>query len=1002
MSELSGSGAERPRDPLLPRHTLAGRYTIERELGRGGMATVYLATDLRQERLVALKVLRAEFVAQVHADRFHREIRTVSRLVHPHILSLFEAGEADGQIYFAMPYVAGETLRWRIEREQQLPTADAVRLTCEIADALAHAHSLGIVHRDIKPENILLSGGHAVVADFGISRVAEEALTSTGLVVGTPDYMSPEQASGDREVDGRSDIYSLACVLYTMLTGRPLFKGTTPREVAAQQVTSPPPSVRTVRPDVPAAIDAVLQRALAKDPEARFDNAREFATALTDAWRQSERPMGWPPPRVSPYAAAALIAALVLAAVLLWDRWRGPSNRDALQPDMVAVAPFFVASSDPELKRWKYDLPGLVTPQLDGAKPLRALSTVTEMSDRPDVMDRASATEHGQRHGASYVVFGRIVGDRRHTVRVNAEVVDVARGEVIDRIQITGVASEDDGGSLLMQVSDLLTRALLSSFNASMRVAATRNAASGCASPSWPAIQKYLHGESFYRRTQWDSAITAYQAAIEDDSTCALAYRRIAIAQSWQRSDGDSVVLHYKRLAGAYNHGLPPRDSLLVLSDSLTASIYDLYRGPDTPASHYWAQVQRLLATLEEASRQYPGDAEVWYALGEARYHWGWGPSATTGREIRAAFDRAIRQDSGFALSYLHPIELGLAEGGVSLARPYLDGYLATNPTDVNAEGVRLVALLIDSARARTGETAGRLATDSLDWVIAARNLLDRWHDPTETTVRLTTIVAARRGADTLQIARCSGAYPPSGTLAIRLAYRGHLGAAYCALGDSAGLGGSGSALIELALLGGAPEESTTRIFDTWVRNGIGFPNYTLAWWAARRDTVHIDVFAARADSLLRWSTNPRRQEKARYDVAAARAYRALARLDTTEALRRFATLSRTQCTGCFDFDRIVEAQLLARRDSAHAAYRILGEWRGASAVPSDILIAYERARVAERIGERAEAIASYRTVVNAWAKADPVLRPLVKDARDALARLEGKVGITASASIRR
>src|SRR5881628_2096065 len=247
---------------------LAARYALERELGRGGMATVYLARDLRHGRLVAIKVLRPEIAAALGPERFLREIETAARLTHPHILPLHDSGQAGGSLYYVMPYVEGESLRDRLEREGPLPLEEALRITREVASALSYAHSHDVVHRDIKPENILLSGGEAVVADFGIARAITAAagrnLTETGIALGTPGYMSPEQASGGGPIDGRSDVYSLACVLYEMLVGEPAFTGPNAQVVIAKRFTDPVPSVRRLRETIPPAVDAAITRALAK------------------------------------------------------------------------------------------------------------------------------------------------------------------------------------------------------------------------------------------------------------------------------------------------------------------------------------------------------------------------------------------------------------------------------------------------------------------------------------------------------------------------------------------------------------------------------------------------------------------------------------------------------------------------------------------------------------------------------------------------------------------
>jgi eukaryotic-like serine/threonine-protein kinase len=266
------------------REALEERYAIRRELGRGGMATVYLAEDLKHQRLVALKVLRPELSAALGADRFLREIRTTAQLAHPHILPLLDSGGVGGFLYYTMPYVEGESLRERLRREKQLPLDDALRIAAEVADALGYAHALGIVHRDIKPENVLIQAGHAVVADFGIACAVSEAggtrLTGTGLALGTPVYMSPEQAAGDHDLDGRSDIYSLGCVLYEMLAGDPPFAAASAVGLLARKSAEPVPALTTIRETIPRHVEAAVTRALARIPGDRFATAAAFREAL--------------------------------------------------------------------------------------------------------------------------------------------------------------------------------------------------------------------------------------------------------------------------------------------------------------------------------------------------------------------------------------------------------------------------------------------------------------------------------------------------------------------------------------------------------------------------------------------------------------------------------------------------------------------------------------------------------------------------------------------------
>jgi TolB-like protein/tRNA A-37 threonylcarbamoyl transferase component Bud32/tetratricopeptide (TPR) repeat protein len=273
-----------PIDKL--RAALEGRYAVERLIGEGGMATVYLAHDARHDRPVAIKVLRAELAASIGADRFLREIRVAARLQHPNILALYDSGEAAGFLYYVMPFVKGESLRARLDREQQLSLPDAIGLTCEIAEALHCAHGQEIVHRDIKPENILLHEGHALVADFGIARAAAAAggdkLTETGMAVGTPHYMSPEQGLGGERVDGRADQYSLGCMLYEMLVGEPPFKGPNAMAILARHSMEVVPSLQVVRSSIPDEVEDAIMRSLEKTPADRFPTIREFADALAE------------------------------------------------------------------------------------------------------------------------------------------------------------------------------------------------------------------------------------------------------------------------------------------------------------------------------------------------------------------------------------------------------------------------------------------------------------------------------------------------------------------------------------------------------------------------------------------------------------------------------------------------------------------------------------------------------------------------------------------------
>src|SRR5687767_6367006 len=298
---------------------LRDRYTITRELGRGGMATVYLAEDLRHGRDVAVKVLHPDLASALGSDRFLREIRLAARLNHPRILPLFDSGAADGFLFYVMPYVEGESLRDRLTREKQLPIADAVRIATEVASALDYAHRHAVIHRDIKPENILLHDGQALVADFGIALAASKAggsrMTETGMSLGTPHYMSPEQAMGEREITARSDVYALGAMTYEMLTGDPPFTGSTAQAIVAKVMTEPPRSLTGQRHTIPESVEAAVLTALEKLPADRFASAAEFAAALKATADTGVRRVAARPAPASNARRAAIAAMVVLAGV---------------------------------------------------------------------------------------------------------------------------------------------------------------------------------------------------------------------------------------------------------------------------------------------------------------------------------------------------------------------------------------------------------------------------------------------------------------------------------------------------------------------------------------------------------------------------------------------------------------------------------------------------------------------------------------------------------------
>ena len=514
---------------------LAGRFRIERELGRGGMATVYLAEDTRHDRLVAIKVMRPELTSVLGAERFLREIRTAARLQHPHILPLHDSDEADGLLYYVMPYVEGESLRDRLHRESQLPLDDALRIVAEVADALDYAHRQDVVHRDIKPENILLSGGHALVMDFGIARAISSAsgdkLTQTGLAIGTPAYMPPEQASGERAIDGRTDTYALGCVLYEMLSGNPPFTGSTAQAVVARHLVDPVPPIRTVRPEVPVAVERAVSRALAKSPADRFPTAGAFHAACV------ERPTGdrsW----VRRGLALAAVGAVVAAGYLVLTPVRELPGPEAIESaPSVAVLAFRNVGGDPNHEAFSDGLSEEVATTLGraGGLSVRAPRSAFSFKGR-DIPLR----EIGRQLGVRYLLDGSVqrAGDR---MRVRVALVRADNDSTVWADEFDRPQGE------VFAIQDEIARAIAGELRVHLAASSGRTIARR-STESPEAHDRYLQGRFFFEKRDSASLRRAqdyFEQAVSMDSSYALAYA------------GLSDVLSHRSVFGY----VPPRES---------------------------------------------------------------------------------------------------------------------------------------------------------------------------------------------------------------------------------------------------------------------------------------------------------------------------------------------------------------------------------------------------------------------------------------------------------
>lgn len=949
---------------------LGSAYRVERELGGGGMSRLFVATEHSLGRSVVVKVLPPELAGEVSAARFQREIAVTAHLQHPHILPILAAGAGNDLLYYVMPLVQGESLRDRLARGGPLPWPDAVRLLREVADALAFAHESGVIHRDVKPANILLTGAHALLADFGIAQAVAgsttiDEITGTGHFVGTTQYMAPEQLAEDDDVDGRADVFSLGVVAYEAIAGRLPFAGSTPGQYLAACVASTPAPLAEIRPEIPAALDEVVARALAATPEARLGSAAAFRDALDSilAARESKwlqrRSVRW----LS--AAGVVVGAVVVGLVL-----RRPPR--PVDDDLVAIAPFDVLQ--PDLALWREGFVDVLSSNLDGAGPLRTVPPAVVLRRWSGRAEVQSATSLATRTGARFVVIGRVMGAGHDSTRVTAAVVDAVTGKRGEEVEVRDAVTRMD------RVADSLTLALLRDVSHTRPVSVVRRASIGAS--SLPALRAFLEGEQYFRRTSWDSAQASYERAVALDSTFALAHAHLGLTYAWQRFGADSLARVHALRAGALNHGLAPRESLLITSDSLRGAVYAYQRD-----ASYWRHVRRLLATLDEATRRYDHDAEAWYRLADAQFHFAFGPRLSVrDADIRRTFERALALDSAFEPAYIHLVELGFGDVRPARGIAYARAYLSLRPTDLSAASASLALRLFDPARRDDAETRGIIDTASADLLFQAYSATRRAVDTPEVAVQLLRAMGRPRHAEYAALA--SPAFVRN-RLALQLGYRGHLREA-AAIPEAR----QSSQFALMALAGAVAPQEAQSVMVGWLRDDprdafFGTPALVAAaaWWAVRRDTVSLDRMRRGVDRVPDRPTGPADAALARYEAAVAGAYLALARGDTTGASRRFGSLPDTLCPLCVT-QRLTQAQLLAARGALGEAAEILAQRVGLLPSLFVVMVAMEEARVAERRGDRALAARRYEFVTRAWANADPSLAGMLGEARAALRRV--------------
>jgi len=922
---------------------LADRYTIERELGAGGMATVYLAHDVRHDRPVALKVLRPELSAILGGERFLAEIKTTANLQHPHILSLYDSGEAEGLVFYVMPFVEGESLRDRLTREKQLPLEDALRIAREVGDALSHAHAHQIIHRDIKPANILLSGGHALVADFGIARAITaaggEQITTSGLAVGTPAYMSPEQASAKDPVDQRTDVYALGCVVYEMLAGQPPFTGATAQAVLAQHRLEHPPSLEVVRPGVGHGVQHVVDKALAKAPADRFQTVAEFVVALEQAAISPESGEYVPARRGVRWwwrwvAAGGVLA--VSATLAIWAPWAPPVRLDS---NKVAGFPLrALGGVTRDVTDQVYTVIENALVHTDPLKWVPGARWLARGGAEPAIVTVDLASSVARRQGARYWITGTVTaaGD---SISVALELYDAGGDSLVDRVVAAGLSSVPAYTLGLRAINALLPKIVGRSTHVDQVLL------EGFAPR---AVVHWLAGERAYREARYDTALAQYEQALAVDSGMVFAALKGATTAAW--------LADYALGARLVTVALTRQDRLPERNVRFAHGLRFFFEGDGDSA----------LAWFRAALRADSGWSEAWYGVGEVYLHLS--PSGVRLDSLaQDAFSRSLAIDPDFAPVVFHLAELALSRGelapGDSLVRRYRligAGSAETAQLDLMRKCVHGGPGAVewtDIAAHFPNEalTAGRLFAGGARYPACARAaLLAAFRSP-QPDGDYSRVVSAARGLHHLDIAQ------------------GRVGRAV-ALADSLGrLGGPLSAgyglLILDAVIGVVPDERAApglALLQVPLETATARHLWWLGAWAVNtRDVARVDSVAVRLARLAD-ETN---SATCRTEALAMAAWSALLHGDTAVAVARFESLRPVAPVSMLVYDsweplaaeRLQLAELLfARRDYA-GAIQVAESFDRAHALVDLVFLPASlrlRRRAAERLGDRVLAAA--------------------------------------------
>ena len=971
---------------------LSASFTLGRELGGGGMSRVFLAKDAAFDRDVVVKVLSPELAQALSVERFGREIAMAAALQHANIVPVLSAGTTqDGLPFYLMPFIEGSSLRDLVAGQTQLPIADVLLVLNDVTRALVYAHGRGVVHRDIKPDNVMLSGGAALVTDFGIAKAMNSArasqvndnLTRVGTSLGSPAYMSPEQGAGDPDTDHRTDLYSLGAMAYELLTGLPPFGDRPAHAQLIAHVVEVPIPVVTLRPDVPEPLAHLVMQCLAKEPSERPQQATEVLERLADATLvarsgttgqhsapNASRPTIGPPvgARVKSVRGVRLAIAaglITVAAGLAWivnDRMRAPAGPDAT---LVAVMPFTVR--DAALGVWREGMVDVLARSLDGAGTLRTVSPSTSIAQSGPRADVTTAAALGTKVGAGLVIFGELSPVGRDSVRARVALVDVERAVVQQEIDVSGEVTRID--ALADSVAIQLVRAL-----GSTGALASGARVTSIGTSSLPALKAYLHGLQFYRRGNIDSARVAFDAAVAIDSLFALGWR--GVASIYIRTGREAMPEAQAALDRAIRlrRGGSPRDSLLLHGDSLRLAV--VRRTPTaTDALDEIPALTALFATLTEATRRYPGDAELWLELGDAGYHFGEfaGRSDTI---VLRDFRQAIALDSMLLVPYVHATSLALRAARFSDAAGFAREMVRLSPVPAQAQFYRVLATVLDSAPRLSAAARAALDTLPARYVAAVVRAVGVVPDATS----LLQLLAVS------QLQRLS--------LTPTLADSATFGRALLLLQAQGGkVVSTGSPLVladrvQFALAGLVPTPPVhAEVSEALVRQPITAGS-ALPLLSAARDTAAIRILVRVLDSVdvaVR-AQGPRAvSERGR----AARGYLALARGDSAEALRDLLSLPMAMCEGapCAVF---TTARLLVRAgrdaDAARFLDRALPSNMSSALTPPLMML---RAEVAERMTDRATARIWFQRVVAQWGTGATTVQPVVQAAQAGLTRMK-------------